>query len=127
MCSPTRASPGRRVDWAARTLAMAIDIVRKPDGQRGFQVQLKRWVLHHRDVYREVTTTPATRAACLISPRGPRGGRPFGASAIGCVPDVGGRDAVALPVGSDKAAVVGKAPAGGHASDGGRVGRRRGA
>jgi transposase len=33
------------VDWAARTLSMEIDIVRKPDGQRGFRVHPKRWVV----------------------------------------------------------------------------------
>jgi hypothetical protein len=27
---------GRLVEWAARTLRMVIDIVRKPDGQRGW-------------------------------------------------------------------------------------------
>ena len=36
---------GRLVEWAARTLGMVIDIVRKPEGQRGFQVHPKRWVV----------------------------------------------------------------------------------
>jgi transposase len=36
---------GRLVDWAKRTLRMVIDIVRKPVGQRGFQVHPKRWVV----------------------------------------------------------------------------------
>ncbi len=36
---------GRLVDWAQRTLHMTIDIVRKPDGQRGFEVHRKRWVV----------------------------------------------------------------------------------
>jgi transposase len=36
---------GRLVDWAKRTLRMVIDIVRKPVGQRGFEVHPKRWVV----------------------------------------------------------------------------------
>lgn len=36
---------GRLLDWAARTLGMAVDIVRKPEGQRGFKVHPKRWVV----------------------------------------------------------------------------------
>ncbi|GAA3945474.1 hypothetical protein Aau02nite_77810 [Amorphoplanes auranticolor] len=34
---------GRLLDWAARTLNMVIDIVRKPADQRGFEVHPKRW------------------------------------------------------------------------------------
>jgi hypothetical protein len=36
---------GRLIDWAARTLSMVIDVVRKPPGQRGFEVHRKRWVV----------------------------------------------------------------------------------
>jgi transposase len=36
---------GRLLDWAARTLSMVIDIVRKPPEQRGFEVHPKRWVV----------------------------------------------------------------------------------
>jgi hypothetical protein len=36
---------GRLLDWAARTLNLVIDIVRKPAGQRGFEVHPKRWVV----------------------------------------------------------------------------------
>jgi len=36
---------GRLLDWAARTLGMVIDIVRKPPEQRGFAVHPKRWVV----------------------------------------------------------------------------------
>jgi transposase len=36
---------GTLVDWARRTLRMVIDIVRKPAGQRGFEVHRKRWVV----------------------------------------------------------------------------------
>ncbi|MEV4709430.1 IS5 family transposase [Actinoplanes sp. NPDC049316] len=36
---------GRLVDWAARTLRIVIDIVRKPADQRGFAVHPKRWVI----------------------------------------------------------------------------------
>ena len=32
---------GRLVEWAARTLRMAIEVVRKPAGQRGFEVHPK--------------------------------------------------------------------------------------
>ncbi|MFF8366838.1 IS5 family transposase [Rhodococcus erythropolis] len=34
---------GRLVDWAATTLKRSLEIVRKDPGQRGFQVQPKRW------------------------------------------------------------------------------------
>jgi transposase len=36
---------GRLVDGAKRTLRMVIEIVRKPAGQRGFEVHPKRWVV----------------------------------------------------------------------------------
>src|SRR3954470_9127056 len=36
---------GRLVDWAKRSLRMLIEIVRKPAGQRGFEVHPKRWVV----------------------------------------------------------------------------------
>jgi transposase len=36
---------GRLVDWAWRILTMVIEIVRKPAGQRGFEVHPKRWVV----------------------------------------------------------------------------------
>jgi len=36
---------GRLVDWAADTLNRMVDIVRKEPGQRGFQVQPKRWAV----------------------------------------------------------------------------------
>jgi transposase len=36
---------GRLLDWAARTLNMVIDIVRKPAGQREFEVHPKPWVV----------------------------------------------------------------------------------
>ena len=36
---------GRLVDWAWRILAMVIEIVHKPAGQRGFEVHPKRWVV----------------------------------------------------------------------------------
>ena len=36
---------GRLVEWASRILKMVIDIVRKPAGQRGFEVHPKRWVV----------------------------------------------------------------------------------
>ena len=36
---------GKLVDWAARILRMVIEVVRKPDGQRGFEVLPRRWVV----------------------------------------------------------------------------------
>ncbi|MDX3313632.1 transposase [Streptomyces sp. ME08-AFT2] len=36
---------GRLVDWAATTLKRSLEIVRKEPGQRGFQVQPKRWAV----------------------------------------------------------------------------------
>jgi transposase len=36
---------GRLVDWAANTLKGMVEIVRKEPGQRGFQVQPKRWAV----------------------------------------------------------------------------------
>ena len=51
LCTPIRyvfadsGFAGRLVDWALRTLSMVVDIVRKPAGQRGFEVHPKRWVL----------------------------------------------------------------------------------
>jgi transposase len=36
---------GRLVQWAADTLRRDLDIVRKQPGQRGFQVQPKRWAV----------------------------------------------------------------------------------
>ncbi|WP_203790400.1 IS5 family transposase [Paractinoplanes rishiriensis] len=58
---------GRLVDWAARTLSMVIDIVRKPEWQRGFQVHPKRWVVErtlawltaHRRLARDYERDPA--------------------------------------------------------------------
>jgi hypothetical protein len=58
---------GRLVEWAARTLRMVIDIVRKPVGQRGFQVHPKRWVVErtlawltaHRRLARDYERDPA--------------------------------------------------------------------
>ncbi len=36
---------GRLLKWAAQTLNVVIDIVRKPAGRRGFEVHPKRWVV----------------------------------------------------------------------------------
>jgi hypothetical protein len=46
---------GRLVDWATRTLSMVIDIVRKPDGQGGFQA----WLTAHRCLARDYERDPA--------------------------------------------------------------------
>lgn len=36
---------GKLVDWAKRRLRLVLDIVRKPEGQRGFAVLPRRWVV----------------------------------------------------------------------------------
>lgn len=36
---------GRLVDWARRVLRIALEIVRKPEGQQGFAVLPRRWVV----------------------------------------------------------------------------------
>jgi transposase len=36
---------GRLVDWAATILRMTVEVVRKPEGQRGFSVLPRRWAV----------------------------------------------------------------------------------
>ncbi|MEU3498604.1 IS5 family transposase [Kitasatospora cineracea] len=58
---------GRLVDWAATILGRELEIVRKSPGQRGFQVQPKRWAVErtfswltaHRRLARDYETSPA--------------------------------------------------------------------
>lgn len=58
---------GRLVDWAARILDRELEIVRKEPGQRGFQVQPKRWAVErtlswltaNRRLARDYETSPA--------------------------------------------------------------------
>jgi transposase len=58
---------GRLVDWTAQILGRELDIVRKDPGQRGFQVQPKRWAIErtfswltaHRRLARDYETIPA--------------------------------------------------------------------
>ncbi|ROR35842.1 DDE family transposase [Kitasatospora cineracea] len=58
---------GRLVEWTARILGRELDIVRKAPGQRGFQVQPKRWAIGrtfswltaHRRLARDYETSPA--------------------------------------------------------------------
>ncbi|MFC9756911.1 transposase [Streptomyces sp. NPDC056921] len=58
---------GRLVDWTAQILGRELDIVRKDPGQRGFQVQPKRWAVErtfswltaHRRLARDYETSPA--------------------------------------------------------------------
>ncbi|MEU9779263.1 transposase, partial [Streptomyces sp. NPDC047968] len=58
---------GRLVDWAAQILGRELEIVRKDPGQRGFQVQPKRWAVErtfswltaHRRLARDYETSPA--------------------------------------------------------------------
>ncbi len=57
---------GRLVDWAATILGRELEIVRKDPGQRGFQVQPKRWAVErtlswitaHRRLARDYETSP---------------------------------------------------------------------
>lgn len=58
---------GRLVDWTAQILGRELDIVREDPGQRGFQVQPKRWAIErtfswltaHRRLARDYETIPA--------------------------------------------------------------------
>lgn len=58
---------GRLVDWAATALKRTVEIVRKEPGQRGFQVQPKRWAVErtyawltaHRRLARDYEHHPA--------------------------------------------------------------------
>ncbi|MCX5215380.1 transposase [Kitasatospora sp. NBC_00240] len=58
---------GRLVDWTAQILGRDLEIVRKDPGQRGFQVQPKRWAVErtlswittHRRLARDYETSPA--------------------------------------------------------------------
>ncbi len=64
---------GRLVDWTAQTLGRDLEIVRKDPGQRGFQVQSKRWAVErtfswltaHRRLARDYEAGPA-RAETMI-------------------------------------------------------------
>jgi transposase len=64
---------GRLVDWTAQILGCELDIVRKAPGQRGFQVQPKRWAIErtfswltaHRRLARDYETIP-TRSETVI-------------------------------------------------------------
>jgi transposase len=58
---------GRLVDWTTQILGRELDIVRKDPGQRGSQVQPKRWAIErtfswltaHRRLARDSETSPA--------------------------------------------------------------------
>lgn len=64
---------GRLTGWARRTLGIGLYIVVKPAGQRGFQVQPRRWVvertlawlLGHRRLARDYERYPATSEAMI--------------------------------------------------------------
>jgi putative transposase len=61
---------GRFVDWAADIVKTTVQIVRKKDGQKGFQPLPKRWVVErtlawitaHRRLARDYERDPATSA-----------------------------------------------------------------
>ncbi|MFE0685902.1 transposase [Streptomyces sp. NPDC058961] len=58
---------GRLVDWTTTVLGHELEVVRKDPGQRGFQVQPKRWAVErtfswltaHRRLARDYETSPA--------------------------------------------------------------------
>ncbi|WP_442816422.1 transposase [Streptomyces sp. NBC_01304] len=58
---------GRLVEWTSTVLGRELEIVRKAPGQRGFQVQSKRWAVErtlswitsHRRLARDYETSPA--------------------------------------------------------------------
>lgn len=64
---------GRLVEWAQRALRVIVEIVRKPAGQKGFQVQPRRWVVErtlawltaHRRLVRDYERHPATSEAMI--------------------------------------------------------------
>lgn len=64
---------GTLVGWAARLLALRVEVVRRPPGQRGFQVQPRRWVVErtlawltaHRRLARDYERTPAHSEAFI--------------------------------------------------------------
>ncbi|WIN00814.1 transposase [Actinoplanes oblitus] len=64
---------GRLVDWAADTLKISVEIVRKPAEQRGFVVHPKRWVVErslawltaHRRLARDYEHDPAVSEALI--------------------------------------------------------------
>jgi transposase len=64
---------GRLVGWAADTLKMTVEIVRKPAEQRGFAVHPKRWVVErslawltsHRRLARDYERDPAVSEALI--------------------------------------------------------------
>jgi transposase len=64
---------GRLVDWAARIVKTSLQIVRKPDGQRGFTVIPRRWAVErtlawliaHRRLARDYERHPAHSEAMI--------------------------------------------------------------
>ncbi len=60
------ATPGKLVVWVRRRLRIMLEIVRKPEGQRGFSVLPRRWVVErtlswitaHRRLARDHERTP---------------------------------------------------------------------
>ncbi|GLY80389.1 hypothetical protein Airi01_086560 [Actinoallomurus iriomotensis] len=64
---------GRLVEWAARVLGIIVDIVRKPEGQKGFSVLPRRWAVErtlawitaHRRLARDYERDPAHSEAMI--------------------------------------------------------------
>jgi transposase len=73
---------GRLVEWATRVLGIMVDIVRKPEGQKGLSVLPRRWAVErtlawitaHRRLARDYERNPAH--AALRAAAGRQGGGP---------------------------------------------------
>jgi transposase len=64
---------GRLIEWATRVLGIMVDIVRKPEGQKGFSVLPRRWAVErtlawitaHRRLARDYERNPAHAEAMI--------------------------------------------------------------
>lgn len=64
---------GRLVEWSARVLGIIVEVVRKPEGQKGFSVLPRRWVVErtlawvtaHRRLARDYERDPAHAEAMI--------------------------------------------------------------
>jgi transposase len=73
ICSPTAGFAGSLVDWARATVKTTIEVVRKPQGQKGFAVIPRRWAVErtfawltgYRRLARDYERHPATAEAII--------------------------------------------------------------
>jgi putative transposase len=66
---------GKFVDWAARTVKTTVEIVRKKDGQKGFQALPRRWVVERTLCLMGASFLGACHAGTFRSHGGPGKGR----------------------------------------------------